>query len=612
MATGDASICVLLEDRNEQFVLQSLLEASGRSVRVAKDFGDVQSALGERPGLVIASASALPAGALARLNQADPSPAVLLLAGDDAPLFQSAETLDTLAGSVSSSVAILHRPARRSTVETVVRLVADLLDRSAAGLKEDDPGETSLPEERLRPSPADASSDDPPAARPDESPRRAEPSRAPGLSRGSDPPDASAEDSAGESSGDEWRTVLESMGMGVIHRRSVAAPIRLSPKVREVTGLSNPMWTATRLLRRVDRRDRERLISAIRSAFFPAPSAETSASGEDTTGASRTVDCTVRVDADASPRWVRIRLGTAADPFGGTLESASGWRAVLEDVTENRERRREREETIDDLQTTVARSGHRVRRLAEQLVDAEETERQRIASVLHDDLQPLIYGAQVQLETLQEEIADGTVQVEGLPDEAAPPAEQLNDLKIQLQQAVSLTRSLISNIRPPVLHSSTFAETLQWLSVRVEETLGADLVLDVPDALEIEGRGRRAFLFEAIRESVFNAVRHGNADEVAVRAGQTEDRVVVAIEDEGDGFDVDILDGRESGNLRFGLRSIRQRCDDLGGAFRIHSAPGVGTRVTLALPRGQEPASEDGEDGSPESSAAEAASRASP
>ena len=612
MATGDASICVLLEDRNEQFVLQSLLEASGRSVRVAKDFGDVQSALGERPGLVIASASALPAGALARLNQADPSPAVLLLAGDDAPLFQSAETLDTLAGSVSSSVAILHRPARRSTVETVVRLVADLLDRSAAGLKEDDPGETSLPEERLRPSPVEGPSDDPPAARPDESPRRAEPSRAPGLSRGSDRPDASAEDSAGESSGDEWRTVLESMGMGVIHRRSVAAPIRLSPKVREVTGLSNPMWTATRLLRRVDRRDRERLISAIRSAFFPAPSAETSASGEDTTGASRTVDCTVRVDADASPRWVRIRMGTAADPFGGTLESASGWRAVLEDVTENRERRREREETIDDLQTTVARSGHRVRRLAEQLVDAEETERQRIASVLHDDLQPLIYGAQVQLETLQEEIADGTVQVEGLPDEAAPPAEQLNDLKIQLQQAVSLTRSLISNIRPPVLHSSTFAETLQWLSVRVEETLGADLVLDVPDALEIEGRGRRAFLFEAIRESVFNAVRHGNADEVAVRAGQTEDRVVVAIEDEGDGFDVDILDGRESGNLRFGLRSIRQRCDDLGGAFRIHSAPGVGTRVTLALPRGQEPASEDGEDGSPESSAAEAASRASP
>ena len=612
MATGDASICVLLDDRNEQFVLQSLLEASGRSVRVAKDFGDVQSALGERPGLVIASASALPAGALARLNQADPSPAVLLLAGDDAPLFQSAETLDTLAGSVSSSVAILHRPARRSTVETVVRLVADLLDRSAAGLKEDDPGETSLPDERPRPSPVAEPTGDPPAARPDESSRRGDPSRAPGLSRGSDRPDASAEDSAGESAGDDWRTVLESMGMGVIHRRSVAAPIRLSPKVRELTGLSNPMWTATRLLRRVDRRDRERLISAIRSAFFPSPSAEASASGEDAAGASRTVDCTVRVDADASPRWVRIRLGTAADPFGGTLESASGWRAVLEDVTENRERRREREETIDDLQTSVAQSGHRVRRLAEQLVDAEETERQRIASVLHDDLQPLIYGAQMHLETLQKKIADGTVQVEGLPDEAAPPAEQLNDLKIQLQQAVSLTRSLISNVRPPVLHNSPFAETLQWLSVRVEETLGADLVLDVPDAFEIEGRGRRAFLFEAIRESVFNAVRHGNADEVVVRARQTEERVVVAIEDEGDGFDVDILDGRESGNLRFGLRSIRQRCDDLGGAFRIHSAPGVGTRVTLALPRGQEPASEDGEDGSPESSAAEAASRASP
>jgi signal transduction histidine kinase len=552
--------------------------------------------------VLIASASALPAGALARLNRLEPSPAVLLLAGDDEPLFRSTETLDALAGSVSSSVAILHRPARRSTVETVVRLVADLLDRSTDGSKEEVPDGLGSREELSRPSLADASPDGSPAARPDESPH--EPSRA------SDRPDAASDGPAVASSRDEWRSVLESMGMGVIHRRSVAAPIRLSPKVQQVTGLSNPMWTATRLLRSVDRRDRERLITAIRSAFFPTP--DPSASDDEPEAASRTVDCTVRLDADASTRWVRIRLGTAADPFGGTLESASGWRAVLEDVTEPRERRREREQTISDLQTSVARSGRRVRRLAEQLVDAEETERQRIASVLHDDLQPLIYGAQVQLETLQEEIADGTVQVEGLPDDAAPPAEQLSDLKGQLQQAVSLTRSLISNIRPPVLHGSTFAETLQWLSVRVEETLGADLVLDIPDAFEIEGRGRRAFLFEAIRESVFNAVRHGNADEVAVRAGQTEDRVVVAIEDEGDGFDVDILDSRESGNLRFGLRSIRQRCDDLGGAFRIHSAPGVGTRVALVLPRGQEPASEDGEDGSPESSAAEAASRASP
>jgi signal transduction histidine kinase len=602
MATGDASICVLLEDRNDQFVLQSLLEASGRSVLVADDFGEARTALEDRPGVLIASASALPAGALARLNQAEPSPAVLLIAGDDEPLFRSTETLDALAGSVSSSVAILHRPARRSTIETVVRLVADLLDRSSGGSTEEAPGGLPAQKERSRPSSVGASPDGRPLSV-DESSRRADPSRASSRAR------EASEDPAEESSGDEWRTVLERMGMGVIHRRSVAAPIRLSPRVRQLTGLSSPMWTATRLLRCVDRRDREGLITAIRSAFFPSP--DPSASDDESEAASRTVDCTVRLGSPSSVKWIRIRLGTAADPFGGTLESASGWRAVLEDVTENRERRRERERTISDLQTSVARSGRRVRRLAEQLVDAEETERQRIASVLHDDLQPLIYGAQKQLETLQEEIADGTVQVEGLPDDAAPPAEQLSDLNVQLQQAVSLTRSLISNIRPPVLHGSTFAETLQWLSVRVEETLGTDLVLDVPDALEIQGRGRRSFLFEAIRESVFNAVRHGNADEVVVRAGQTEDRVVVAIEDEGDGFDVDILDGRESGNLRFGLRSIRQRCDDLGGAFRIHSAPGVGTRVTLALPREQESVSEAGEDGSPDSSAAEAASRTS-
>lgn len=573
MSTDDASICLLLEDRNDQFTLQSLLEASGRSVSVADQFEGILRILRDRPGLLIASASALPGGALARLNQIDPPPAVLLIAGDDQPLFREPETLDTLAGSVSSSVAILHRPLRRSTAETMVRLVADLLDRQRAA--SDSPSEEDATE----------STPDPASDRPDRSdPVADDPSLRPSAAEASPgtgwPRERSKAESADEG---EWSRVLEDVGMGVVRRASVAAPIRLSARAQELTGLSDEMWTANRLLRLVDRRDRRDLVAALRSAFPASRTSDASMSPGPRRTKAGTVDRTVRIGASGSKRWIRVRVGTAADPYGGTLRSASGWRALVEDVTTQQDRLQERSRKIEDLQTSVAESGRRVRRLAERLADAEETERERIASVLHDDLQPLIYGAQVQIETLQEGIEEGTVVLE-LPGDATAPAEQLGDLKTQLQQAVSLTRSLISNIRPPVLHNSAFADTLEWLRVHVEETLGADLAADVPKSLEIRGRGRRAFLFEAIREAVFNAVRHGNADRVVVRAGRVDDRVVVAVEDEGDGFDPDTLNGGESGDLRLGIRSIRQRCEDLGGTFRINSAPGVGTRVTLALP----------------------------
>jgi signal transduction histidine kinase len=370
-----------------------------------------------------------------------------------------------------------------------------------------------------------------------------------------------------------------------VSRSAPADPVRLSPRAQSLTGLSGRVSTVAALLRRVDRDDRRSLVAAIRRALSERSAKDRSPEQGDPGRPSRpALESTVRIGGSGSRRWIRVRAAPRGDAPSSALDRG-GWEAVLEDVTARQRTEQQRTEQIETLRADLAASARRVRHLAERLTDAEETERQRIASVLHDDLQPLVYGARVQIDTLRTQMEEGVVALDEFPDDAPPPREQLNGLSTQLKQAVSLTRSLSSTIRPPVLHSSSFADALQWLTVRVEETLGADVDLDLPRGMDIEGQGRRAFLFEAIRESVFNAVRHGEADRVVIRARQSSERTRVVIEDEGQGFDPEVLDDDASGDLRFGIRAIRQRLDDLGGRFRIDSAPDVGTRVMLTLPR---------------------------
>lgn len=241
---------------------------------------------------------------------------------------------------------------------------------------------------------------------------------------------------------------------------------------------------------------------------------------------------------------------------------------------------RELEAEVETLQGTIAKRTRRVRRMAQKLADAEHAERERIAQVLHDDLQQVLYGAQMLAQTLTE-------RSEAAPDDEAirDAAERIDEM---LDQATSLTQTLVSETYPPVLAGADVRPILNWLALHAERTYGLDVDVEA-GAVALPDQSRRTLLFQILRELLFNVVKHSGQDQATLRTRLEEGRLVAEVEDHGDGFDPEhapTANGHSS-NGGFGLMSIRERVESLGGHFDVTSTPGEGTCVTISMPNAE-------------------------
>jgi signal transduction histidine kinase len=83
-----------------------------------------------------------------------------------------------------------------------------------------------------------------------------------------------------------------------------------------------------------------------------------------------------------------------------------------------------------------------------------------------------------------------------------------------------------------------------------------------------------------VQESLTNVARHADATHVTVRVEARDDRLRVAVQDDGSGFEPDQVVGQPGS---YGLRGIKERADHIGGDLQVHSTPGRGTTVALEL-----------------------------
>jgi signal transduction histidine kinase len=90
-------------------------------------------------------------------------------------------------------------------------------------------------------------------------------------------------------------------------------------------------------------------------------------------------------------------------------------------------------------------------------------------------------------------------------------------------------------------------------------------------------------LFRIAHEAVVNAARHASASRIRIALHGHGDQVLLTVDDDGRGF---VASARTYGAAHWGVRSMHERAQAIGGALRIDSAPGRGTRVTVSAPRG--------------------------
>jgi CheY-like chemotaxis protein len=206
-------------------------------------------------------------------------------------------------------------------------------------------------------------------------------------------------------------------------------------------------------------------------------------------------------------------------------------------------------------------------------VHAEKKEKRQLAKILHDHLQQLLVAAKMNTSVIRAKTEDKDIH------------EIADSLTKMLNEAIQASRTLTADLSPPILHEKGLAAGLGWLQRQMREKHGLTLRVTADAAAEPVSEQVRIFLFEAVRELLLNAIKHARVERAQVRMQLIESgEIELVVEDNGIGFDPAQVENIQSTTGGFGLFSIRERLNYLGGRMHIDAAPGQGSRFTLIAP----------------------------
>jgi PAS domain S-box-containing protein len=213
----------------------------------------------------------------------------------------------------------------------------------------------------------------------------------------------------------------------------------------------------------------------------------------------------------------------------------------------------------------------KLRSLASELSLTEERERRNIATDLHDYIGQSLSISMIKLKSFQESVSSVDL-------------EPLKEIQTLIEQAIKDTRSLMSDLSPPMLYDLGFESAVEWLAEKISQQHGISTSFENdkhPKQLDDEVR---ILLFQAVRELLVNVAKHGQASNALVLVRKEGNNIRVDVIDNGIGFDTSHIGFYKNETSGFGLFNIRERLDYLGGDFEIKSMHGKGTCVTLVAP----------------------------
>ena len=244
---------------------------------------------------------------------------------------------------------------------------------------------------------------------------------------------------------------------------------------------------------------------------------------------------------------------------------------VLRDANEELEaRERETTEGLQDSAERLQEYQTELRELALQLVRAEDEERRRIATGLHDGVGQILAVSKIKLGLLRARTKDARL------------LGELGELQDLLTEVVQHTRSLTFDLVSPVLDELGLRAALESLGEQFSKRHGLAVALQADDGIPEFSVTVSVLLFQSVRELLFNALKHANATRVDVRLEQRHGEVTIVVDDDGRGLPAE---GDSSEGSGFGLDSIRRRLEGLGGQLLTGASPQGGASFRLTVPR---------------------------
>jgi signal transduction histidine kinase len=220
----------------------------------------------------------------------------------------------------------------------------------------------------------------------------------------------------------------------------------------------------------------------------------------------------------------------------------------------------------------------RAQLLSQQLMEAQETERRRLARELHDEIGQALTAVKINLQALQRAPADAV--------------SRLSDSIAIVDRALQQVRNLSLDLRPSLLDDLGLVAALSWYVDRQSQRSGLAIEFAAEPAEIRAAATVETACFRVTQEALTNIIRHAQAREARVELRQRGSELQLAVSDDGIGFDVAAARRRAARGASLGLLGMQERVLLSGGRIDIQSTRGQGTRLVACLPISPAPALE--------------------
>ncbi len=204
------------------------------------------------------------------------------------------------------------------------------------------------------------------------------------------------------------------------------------------------------------------------------------------------------------------------------------------------------------------------------IIEAQEEERKRLSREIHDGPAQVLANV-----LLRSQLIERIYEKKG-KDEAF---KEIKDMRTLIEDALKEVRRLIYDLRPMALDDLGLVPTLLKYLNKVDDRSDARIFFDYYEGIQRLHVRLEAAIFRLVQEAVQNALKHARASEITVDLSLDGDKIVVAIQDNGIGFDVKVRKDQS-----FGLIGMKERVGLLNGTIQVQSTPNKGTYILIRIP----------------------------
>lgn len=233
------------------------------------------------------------------------------------------------------------------------------------------------------------------------------------------------------------------------------------------------------------------------------------------------------------------------------------------------------EEKLRRTLKAVKKHRRDLRRLSNKLITIQEKEYKRISRELHDEMGQIITAININL----------TLFEEALPSELASMIkERLTETRSLVDQIMEKIHGLSLDLRSPLLSDFGLVPALRQYVNRYHKRLNIKTKFEVINLKERLDTEVEIVIYRVVQEALTNIAKHAQAKKVYLCLKKKNSKVLVLIEDDGKGFDVEEVVKREDPECGVGLLGIQERIAPLKGSFSVQSYPGQGTQLSIEIP----------------------------